>query len=241
MHKQYIQGMSLFATLISLMLTSLITFLLINQYTSFSQHHHFMQATLHETMQIQRVGHLIRMSVYRSGFTPCVNLRYLESYDARRGKKNISPLIVRSNELQINRMSEYFELVKSIESNVIITNAVHRVGSALVIADCFHAEIQDIESQEILGSKHIITLTQPLTFDYQDPIYVGEWIEEAYVVQKNKVHGLSLFYKNHHIDELIRDISHLSFQIIELSPHDLIRMTLKFSAIQWIIEAMVRS
>lgn len=195
MNKQ--QGAGLSEILISLFLASLIMTALMNHYISIKRHYSHLQTALDEAMELQLVSDFMRDSIRQAGFTPCLNINHLEIVDHRYGYDQIRAVDISHQDLQINRMSPDFDLVKEISSSTQLLTTrkkIFQVSDSILIADCYHAEVHRVG--DVLGQQ--ITLDQPLTYTYQSPIYIAEWLHERYFVGAQG----GLFYQREHTDEL---------------------------------------
>ena len=213
------QGISLTEVLVALFLSSFIMMTLMQHYLTTKKQYHHLQTTLEERIDLQLVTEIMRNSIRKAGFTPCLSIDDLISLDQRNSPQNLAAIEVPTESnptLQINRMNENFDTVLDVESpmQLLMTSLQtrHRYHSIL-IADCYHAEVQQVSERVHAGSTQRIKLSKPLAFEYHDPIYVGEWVEERYFVRKDKNGKASLFYQHHHPEELTTAVHALSAQL----------------------------
>ena len=221
-------GFGLLEILIGLMLSSLILIML-GRYAILIQN----QAThinnlFAEDIELRRVTDMLRTSIWQAGFTPCLNVDRLISIDQRK-----SPTFVHAIDfidgININRMNPRFSEIISWDDRQTITLDKHTkimLDHAVIIADCEHAEVQSISSIYPGKNGTKLRLERASAFTYTPPVYVGEWIEERFFVQKKSGKVSALFYKWHHVDRLTDLVHALSAQAINLPLGRLIKVTL---------------
>lgn len=203
-------GFSLGEMLISLLLASLIISLLMQHYLKTKQQYLHGQHLLENAFELQLALELIRDSVQRAGFTPCLTVNLLRTLDHRNNKRNLAALEFnhkKTPSVHIKRMSEHFSaVIKWLDPSTLLVTANKKKffrGQAVFIADCYHGEVQQIFSREKLGKNWRIKFQKPLSFSYDErDTYVGEWLEETFFVQKNSQQQLALFYQLDHPEEL---------------------------------------
>ncbi|MFT4059961.1 MAG: prepilin cleavage protein [Legionella sp.] len=188
MNKQV--GVSLSEVLISLFLSTLIITLLMQFYLSSKRQYVEVQKILTTNFDLHWVSELFSDSIRRAGFTPCFGIDELQVLDRRTQGGLIQGLKISTQpqqSVQVQRMSEHFAKVKALTSRSellladSITFSKHR---PLLIADCMHAEVQQIANSE----HSLIRLDKPLLFDYSLPIYVGEFIDERWFIKNNRLY-----------------------------------------------------
>lgn len=208
-------GFSFVEILFSLFLSALLMTVLIEQLISAKKQYHFFKSALENTLALEWVENLMKDSLQRAGFTPCLRVDRLVSNDFRTHNA-IRALIVGKTPLEgfsVNRMSEYFNTAIQLKSNAltIFANASYRAHDLILITDCYHAELQEIRKVQRLNGKTVLQLKSNLLFDYQKPIYLGKWIEEHFFIQKTKGGKKALFYRrSNRTDELTPLITHLA-------------------------------
>lgn len=206
MHSQ--KGAGLTEMMIGLFLASLIMTALMNHYICVKRHYVHLQAAMDDAMELQLASDVLRNSIRQSGFTPCLRIDHLISLDHRSGHENIVAFETGS-ELSINRMNPYFDSVLNIVSptQVVATheNTIH-AARAILIADCYHAEVILVTEINHRPTEQVITLNNPLIFTYQPPVYIGEWLHERYFIGPQG----GLFYKQNHAEELTSVITSMS-------------------------------
>ena len=89
---------------------------------------------------------------------------------------------------------------------------------SILISDCTHAEVHDIDRIEPTRGGHLVYLKKPLVFDYGTQVYVGEWMEEAFYFKK------ALFYKQHRVDKLTSHIKHMVFELDNHTSYPMLSM-----------------
>lgn len=201
-HQAY--GFSLVELLISLFLTGFVMNLLITYYIHNKKHYLETTKKLAQHFEMQWIDELLRNSIRRSGFTPCLSIEQLIVKDHR---VNTRPTLgffwsnLPNPALHINRMNEQFTtLTQVINRQQLRVAEIEAINpkNLLIIADCEHAEIHRI--REIKG--RVIHLTHPLAFDFAPHSFVGEWLEEKWLIKPNGQGQRSLYYGLGRTDEL---------------------------------------
>lgn len=199
------QGIGLIEIMVSLFIASIILVIMSQLYLSSKSHYLKIQAKLEESFEIQWISDLLSDSIRRAGFTPCMGIEQLESVDLRSSPHQLNALISSKNVLQINRMYEWFTEAIKIHSPIeleISNNINLHEHQALILSNCKQAEVHGILKQEQLGTRQLITLTEPLRFDHQVHLYLGAWLEERWFI-KNKPGGeRALYYHLSRTEEL---------------------------------------
>ena len=243
------RGVGLAELLIALLLASFTTMTLMRHYLNTKQQYHHIQASLEQNIELQLVTDMIRDSARRAGFTPCLGIEHLISLDRRSDQKNLVAIKAEKDggsSLHINRMSEHFSIVSKIVGSVELLTSnnqtMHR-DQTVLIADCYHAEVQTISRLSRMGSGQKITLTLPLAFVYHPPIYVGAWVEETYFIQSKDPDKQTLYYhRNHHSEELTTVVHGLSSRVEQHRGRTLLQVILHLdNAHQLELETMVRT
>ncbi len=200
-------GIGLSEVLISLFLASLITTTLAQLYLSNKRQYVAAQKLLEVNFDIQWVSDLLRDSIRRSGFTPCLGIDQLKTIDRRNFKRTISGLIIEQTPeqlIQINRMSEFFTKIIDIQSPtrlIVSDGTLFKKLRPVLIADCEHAEVHQILRVDKLERGYLVILTKPLMFSYTPSVYLGEWYEEKWFIKKRDK-KTALYYKLFHTEEL---------------------------------------
>lgn len=217
MYKQ--SGVSLAEVLIGLVLASLIMTLLMQFYLSSKRQYLEAEDILSRSFDLRWVGELLSDSIRRAGFTPCVGIEQLIVND-RRPKGGVIHALSVNNEvpqsIQINRMHEHFSQVLKIKHFTQIMVASTRLFKAkrpLMIADCEHAEVQNIVAVESAPGGTLITLARPLLFSYAAGASVGEFLEERWFIKKNRQAEASLHYQLAQTEEITPLVHSLNTQL----------------------------
>lgn len=198
-------GISLSEVLISLLLSSLIFTTLIQFYLSSKRHYLEAETLLATQLDLRWVSDLLSDSIRRAGFTPCMNIDQLE---LKKQGRRVHGLIIENEPqqlLQVNRMDEHFARVIEIKNSTQIfvsQDLVFNEKRLVLIADCEHAELQQITHVEMYPAGLLITLAHPLHFTYNNTTYVGQYIEERWLIQNNVQGKPALFYQLSQSEEL---------------------------------------
>lgn len=201
-------GLSLTEVLISLFLGSVIMTELIQLFIESKHQYLETEKVLAIRFDLQWVTDLLSDSIRRAGFTPCLGIDRLQIIDQRNHHNKIRGLHVGNHPdqfIQVNRMNEYFAKIVKIQSStrILVQNSVtfHK-KRPILIADCEHAEIQEIFDMEQQGEHLLIILKKPLYFSYDTSLYVGEYLEEKWFIKNNANHEDTLHYQLVHTEEI---------------------------------------
>lgn len=208
-------GLSLIEMMLSLFLASVLLEALMGHYLIVKQQYYRAQDLLEQALELDWVDDLIRESVQRAGFTPCMGLSWLKTIDSRNGKKLKAMEVRHPQSLLTYRMNELFNSVLRYDkkSVTIDGNYSYKRKQAVLIADCFHAEVKEITAIQHNKDGQTIGLKTPLLFKYIEPIYFGEWVEEHFFIHKNNSGKNALYYQREHAEELTPAINNLSATI----------------------------
>ncbi len=206
------KGSSLAEVLISLFLSTLIIASLMQMYLCHKRHYQQFQSDLDMLYDLQQISALMRQSLMSAGFTPCLALDKLTAIDRRADDKTVHALQTATNPsmLHTSRMSEkFYPLLKVTGSRHLLLSAKALVNARhpVLIADCFHAEVHRIDSIEHSPQAVSIQLARPLRFNYQNGSYIGEWIEEKWLVRPNPQGVSSIYLQSRGSEELSSMIS----------------------------------
>lgn len=206
-------GTSLIELMIALLLAAFLTSLLLQHYLSIKSHYMAAQQTLRQHNELLWISELLRTSIRHAGFTPCANANDLQGIDQRL-KGSFPPSLNTQPFLQIGRMSEHYTSVIRAERQQVFIgrHLVFNTGQQIMIADCFHAEIRDISFVSHFASEQSLHFQTPLAFDYIEPIFVGEWLDEQFVVRTNSQGENALFYHQQRSEELSDLINEMKVQ-----------------------------
>lgn len=193
-------GSSLPETMFALLLSSLILITLTDYYLKARQHYLIFQSKLNQAIETQTVMEFMRDSIRKAGFTPCTNLENLMTNHlvALKLEDNASSLL-------IYRMSEHFNSIFSIhDQRELLASQSSTIDPSLpiIVADCNHAEVQTVRQINHTPGYQYIYLVSPLKFSYQEPIYVGSFIQERFFMRQHKDAPSTLFYQMNRSDEL---------------------------------------
>lgn len=214
-------GLGLPELLIALLLSSFIMTGLMHHYLATKNQYSDIQKKLERGMDLQLVINLIRDSTRQAGFTPCLRIDHLVTIDQRKKSRSLVAIdygLDPRSWLRFSRMSEHFETVLDIiNSTQLLTTHVQKLyrDQSILIADCYHAEVQKISKIERTTKGQVLTITKPLAFQYHPPIYIGEWLEETYFIQQGYNGENALFYQYQHTEELTGAVHDLLAHLIK--------------------------
>lgn len=201
-------GFSLAELLIALWLSSLIFTVILQLYITTKSQYQVINKRLSQEFEVRWVMDLISDSVRRAGFTPCMGIDSLKTTDRRNSSKGIPAIVLLSSpqpKIQVNRMSDNFvNVLKRINAYEILVSEDSAINSQrpIIIADCKHAEIHTISSVQQSTEGRVVVLNNPMLFAFDNKAYLGEWIEEEWLVKKN-IRGISnLYYRMNRSEEL---------------------------------------
>lgn len=206
-------GIGLPELMIGLLLSSLILIALLQHFIVIKQQYHTLEVQLEAASETQWVIDLLRHSIRQSGFTPCLRIDRLVARDHRQSARRLQGIDIKDG-LQSAYMSPYFDEVIEIKNpSQLLTTATQliRLDYPLLIADCYHAEVVTVKAVKSDANQQTIILNTPLWFTYQNPTFLGVWIEERFWVQNNR-----LFYRYHHTDELTNAFQTMSVEMNQL-------------------------
>ncbi|CDZ77102.1 Tfp pilus assembly protein PilW [Legionella massiliensis] len=242
------EGISLLELLISLFVASLLMTLMLQQYLITKRQYREIHRLLERSIELQMVTDLIRASVRMAGFTPCGGINSLNSIDRRNARTGLNAILIngeKSNSLQINKMGDRFATVMQQlgpTQLLLQTDIDYEEQEAVLIADCFHAEVQQIAATSKTKAGTVLTFTKPLAFDYLAPIYLGEWVEERFFIQKNKIGDPALFYKQKHAEELTNVIQSLAVKLSFIRGKIMVEVNLGLQKnSNWLVRTVVRA
>lgn len=228
--RRWQSGISLSEILIGLFLSSLITAALINQFLGVKKHYKHINRLIEEDTEVQLVIDLMRGSIQRAGFAPCLGINQLTTADRLHNNHILKAIRLKGAHqpvLQTSRMSETFGVVESFvsTSELLTPTSGFKLNQVVVIADCFHAEVQQISAIRRLNGQLIVSFAHPFLFDYQMPVYIGEWITEQFYTSNHKKNS-SLFYKRHRAEALTPYVKSLSFEVSQHKRHESVTVVL---------------
>ncbi|MBA2656321.1 MAG: prepilin-type N-terminal cleavage/methylation domain-containing protein [Tatlockia sp.] len=202
------KGFSLIELMFSLFAISLLVTLVMQQYLVSKRQYLKMQNLLEQNLELHLVTGMIRNAIHSAGFTPCQGLSALESMDRRNCKLKLAPLKILKGNLKGFKLSKMDESFTKLEQQLgprelLIKSKIHYdTKQTILIADCYHAETQEIISTKTTSRGQVLTIKAPLAFNYLAPVYLGKWVEETFLIKKNKQNKFSLFYESQQAEEL---------------------------------------
>lgn len=209
-------GFGLTEILVSLFLSTIIITSLIQLYLNVKHQYFEFQKVLEVHLEVQWITDLLTDSIRRAGFTPCYGVDHLASMDMRHfgtSLRGIKWVQSSGQSLQINRMSEIFSESISFRSPtelMVSSPVVFNTHRSLIVADCHHAEVHQILKVDKLAKGQIITLATPMLYSYDEAAFVGEWIEEQWMIKRNAGGVNTLHYHSMQTEELSALIHSLS-------------------------------
>lgn len=196
-------GLSLPEIMVALVSSSVLMTTLMSQYIGVKQHYKHSESMLEKALDVQLVVDIMRDSIRQAGFTPCLGVEHLSTIDMRTDKHGLTAIDLHSGDapgFQVNHMSnQYGVFIKQLSlSNLIVSKeAVLSLQHPVIVADCYHAEVHRIQHLRSVSGNWEVGLSRPIFYDYQPPIYIGEWLEERFFMQSG-----TLFYGVGHADAL---------------------------------------
>ena len=241
------QGFGLPELMIGFFLSTFILMMVMQHVLQAKQQSQIIFSALDASLELQWVSDFVRSRVRMAGFTPCLRLDHLECFDARVKAESMAPIEVINDpetRLMIHRMrDDKVAVARQISALTwAIDSPVVRIDRPVVIADCYHAEVHDIENMVQSGQDYIITLKEPLMFDYEPPVYLGEWISELFFVRATSTGSRALFYRYHRVDQLSEKIRDFSAKLQNLDGETLLHLVLQREDKRaWILDTRVRA
>lgn len=217
MRKQ--KGFNVTEVLISLLLVSVLMTLLLQFYVSSKRQFIEVEKILDNEFDVRFVMELLKDSIRRAGFTPCLALDQLETLDFKGHSEQLFGIEIKEQSMQINRMYEYFSKLVTIQdpTHIIVEHAaMFHQHNSLIIADCHHAEIHELVAVEKQESSVRLTLKEPLAFTYPAQAYVGKLIQERFFIKKNGAGDEALYYHLNQTEELTKAIHSLQVYVREM-------------------------
>lgn len=238
------RGFSLIECIISILLSSWLCSLII-------QHMHIAQYSTHKNYQVISLGYdkamlsdLLRESIQQAGFTPCRTLTYL-SHTQR--LQTIKLERTQQPKLHISRMEDNYASILEILSptHLRITNSSSFLRQDhVLIADCAHAE-----KNQIIGMRHFshytdIHLQNPLQFDYLSPTFIGKWRTETFSLSDDQQGNQTFYYQvnDAHPEVLSKNISAWQIKTSLIPPSQII--TILFTMrdnLSWDLQSIIRA
>lgn len=217
-------GYSLIELTVSLLLSSLIIAILMRSMLWIQQQ---TASTLQEIQRVEEEAWIVsflRSRFYQAGFTPCRRLDELICVDRREETEALQSVTMEKlDALILRHMSHTFSTIDDIQEDktVLIGEININANYPLIISDCKHAEIHEIKSVQKNKGRTQIVLKKPLFYDYEMPVYMGEWVSESFLIQHH-----ALFYQHHHVDELVPWIHQMSGLLTQENGHTVLTLDL---------------
>lgn len=225
------KGVGLVEIMVSLILASLLILISMQHYLTAKRQALHIKTVLEQSLDLQLVISQLNKSIRSAGFTPCMGIQHLHSIDRKTNKKNLSGIEIDTKKqiLTVKRMSDFFSIgiTQLSPTKLLIKTATNfYVGQRLLIADCLHAEVLRLAKIQTTKAGMVISFSEPLAFNYYEPFYLGEWIEEAFFIATTRQGHLALFYKFHHAEELSKEINSMSLHLNNKAEKTLVSINL---------------
>lgn len=225
------KGFSLMELIIALFITSLLLSLVSEELWFNKFQFKKIMNLLEERLDLSLAEHLMKRSIRNAGYTACLGIETLNSYDSRTGKENLKAVEIQTGRLIIQHMDSNFIEVERIENQnkILIKNKkfVLKPERPLILVDCYQAEIHQIGQIQKASEGLMIILKKPLRFNFDKPFYLAHWLEENYFIQKNKFHEKALFYKLDKAEELSKNIKNVKAKMIKKTNRTAIEISLQ--------------
>ena len=200
------KGLSFIEWMIGIFLGSCLLIIIGRHYLTTS---HYAQASLTRLSDLNErllISDLLITSIQQAGFTPCASIQNLIMTPA------FPPIeLIKGDKqgIQVTRMSETFSTVSSPPASnklTLIEDLALKQDDVILLADCFHAEIQRIQHVSRESQQWHITLKGLLHYTYNQPIYIGKWLTERFYLQNNTQGQPIFYYQIKHPEALSRSI-----------------------------------
>ena len=236
------KGLSFIEWMIGIFLGSCLLIIIGRHYLTTS---HYAQASLTRLSDLNErllISDLLITSIQQAGFTPCASIQNLIMTPA------FPPIeLIKGDKqgIQVTRMSETFSTVSSPPASnklTLIEDLALKQDDVILLADCFHAEIQRIQHVSRESQQWHITLKGLLHYTYNQPIYIGKWLTERFYLQNNTQGQPIFYYQIKHPEALSRSIKKIELSLNPIEEHPLIHI--KFITNhhnEWSINARARA
>lgn len=196
-------GFTLLEILVTFAIGGIIIAMLLLQYASVSNSNHKVEQKVNAFTNFAIIKSAMRDSIMQAGFTPCVNFTLLTTAQLPRAAITAS-----DHGFNVRRMDNNFATVLAIEGNNVQVNHTKYLDlqHPLIIADCYHAEMIHVNQ----SYNHHLQLTRPLQFAYQLPAWVGNYLDEQYMVNMTGAGNSALFYRLYDVNLLADNITTLA-------------------------------
>jgi len=234
-------GFGLTELLVSFFISTLLILILTQHLLSVSRQHGQVHTTLDRAMELQWVFDVMRDRVHHAGFTPCRRLDHLVSMDTRDVPESLLPIEIKGDmrsTLCIRKMNETAPAQAHIKEDAVfmVDKSISlKSDRPVLIADCIHAEVHDVDRIEPTRGGRLVYLKKPLVFEYASSVYVGEWVSESFFLKK------SFFYQQHRVDKLTSWLSSVAFEIDNHTAYP--KLSMNFTSrdgVSDVLEARVR-
>lgn len=225
-------GFSLLELLVSFLLSSLVMMLLMQQIVQLKRQSQLIYSTMNEVLEVQWLTDFIRHRVYKAGFTPCRSLNELTVMDARGAPDTLTSIELnqQKNGFSLHHMHEdVSEVINPLNlTTLLVTTSHFDKQHPVLIADCHHAEVHTIVDVTRHEKSSVVVLKEPLVYSYQPPIYLGEWVSEAFFIRTIPKNKSALFYRHHRVDQLSAHVNSFTTELDTIHNHFLLRLKFKF-------------
>lgn len=199
---------------------------MINVYLQHKRQFTYAQQRLDSELDLQWIHHLLAQSIKQAGFTPCIGVSHLKTFDWRT-QNVLLPWIVGFQSIELNHMSNQFTQLKDIKGTnqlILANSALLKDKKTVLIADCKHAELLNISQVDLKNNK--IILATPLRFNYPSSAYLGVWMEERWSIKMNTRGKAALYYTLGHHEELSSLVQSLNTVIKPIQRKLIMQITL---------------
>ncbi|KTD83027.1 PilW family protein [Legionella waltersii] len=213
------QGFTLSELLVSLFITSILFSVLLQVYLSIKEQYIKSQEIIEFNIELQWIGELLGQNIRQAGFSPCRRVDHLQSADRRNMDIPLTVFQIdhdHEDSLEIHHMSStYAEISKIIGRQQVLVSEDKPIGPnyPIIMADCLHAEVHRVASVQRHAGGYLITLVEPILFDYQLNAYIGQWLEEKWFMKTDANGHKHFYYRLIHSEELSSLIS--VFQVLK--------------------------
>jgi prepilin-type N-terminal cleavage/methylation domain-containing protein len=217
-------GFTLSEMLVSLFITSILFSVLFQVYLSIKDQYTKNQELIEFNIELQWIGELLGHNIRQAGFTPCRRVDHLQSADRRHMDIPLAILQIAqvpAAALEIHRMSNTYSVIMRIiggQKILISGDIMLSPKYPIIVADCFHAEVHQVASMQRQAGGYLITLSEPMLFDYQLNSYIGNWLEEKWYMKTDSKGHKHFSYRLLHSEELSPLIS--VFQVLKEMVND---------------------
>lgn len=199
--------------MISLSLFALLMNMLFQYYINCKKNYMKANEQVEHYADLQLIGELLRNSIRHAGFAPCVGLNHLRVQDTRSlvtGPVKAVEIENNSSQLILKRMDTDYSSAFILNSWQIKINQdiYFSIKKPIFIADCSYGEIHTLSALAVKPGEVLLTLNKPLHFTYKAPVFVGNWVEEAFYLQNN-VHPVFM-YKTMHAETVSTCVNHFT-------------------------------